>query len=137
MIQLVTTSILTLKKINMNTKLHKIAWCTCTMLTLLTSGWPIFDNGYLIAIWVLSAITSIILTDIVLNQNNDIDSDIQLNCGIICMLCMVLTLVSAIVAVWGWFLETNDDFVTLSKCILCALAPIGIITKNIASWKPK
>lgn len=121
----------------MDTKLHRIAWCTCIMLTLLTSSWPIFDNGYLVAIWVLSAMTSVILTDIVLNNTNDIDSDIQLNCGIICMLCIVLALVFAIVVVWGWFLETNDNFVTLSKCTLCVLTPIGIITKNIATWKPK
>jgi len=121
----------------MNEKLDKIAWCICIMLTLLTSGWPIFNNDYMIVIWILSAMASIILTDVVLAKASCIDHDFQLNCLIIAAICALFAIVFALVIIWGWLNEINDNFVTLSKCILCILLPIGIITENIALWKPK
>ena len=121
----------------MNERLNKIAWCICIMLTVLTSGWPIFNNDYMTVIWILSGISSIILTDIMLAKTSYIDYDFQLSCLIIAAICVLFAIVFALVIVWGWLNEINDNFVTLSTCILCILLPIGIITEHIALWKPK
>lgn len=121
----------------MNERLIKIVWCICIILTLLTSGWPMFDNDYMTIIWILSAMASIALTDIALARVSHIDYDFQLSCSIITVICVLFAIIFALVIVWGWLNEINDNFVTLSKCMLCILSPIGIITEHIASWKPK
>lgn len=121
----------------MNEKLIKIAWCICIILTLLTSGWPIFNNDYMIVIWILSAMASIALIDVMLGKASYVDYDFQLSCSIIAVICVLFAIVFALVVAWGLLNEINDDFITLSKCAICILLPIGIITEHIASWKPK
>lgn len=121
----------------MNGRLIKIVWCICIMLTLLTSGWPIFNNDYMIAIWILSGTSSIVLTDVMLTKTTDVNYDLQLNCSIITTMCVAFTIVFGLVIVWGWLNGISDNFITLSKCTLCILAPIGIVTNQIAAWKPK
>lgn len=121
----------------MNGRLIKIVWCICIMLTLLTSGWPIFNNDYMIAIWILSGTSSIVLTDVMLTKTTDVNYDLQLNCSIIATMCVAFTIVFGLVIVWGWLNGISDNFITLSKCTLCILAPIGIVTNQIAAWKPK
>lgn len=121
----------------MNEKLDKIALCICIVLTILTSGWPMFNNDYMIVIWILSAMASIALTDVMLSKASYVDYDFQLSCLIIAAICILFTIVFALVIVWGWLNEINDNFVTLSKCIICILFPIGIITEHVALWKPK
>lgn len=121
----------------MNERLIKMVWCICIILTLLTSGWPIFNNDYMIVIWILSAMASIALTDVTLGKASYVDYDFQLSCSIIAVICVLFAIVFALVIVWGWLNEINDDFITLSKCAICILLPVGIITEHIASWKPK
>ena len=121
----------------MNEKLDKIAWCICIILTILTSGWPMFDNDYMIIIWILSTMASIVLTDVALARASHVDRDVQLNCSIISAVCIVFAIVFALVVVWGLLNNINDNFVTISKCLLCILLPIAITTENIALWKPK
>lgn len=121
----------------MNKKLIGIVWCICIILTILTSGWPISNNDYMTVIWVLSAIASIALTDVILAKASYVDCDSKLSCSIISAICVLFAIIFVLVIVWGWMNEINDNFVTLSKCMLCALTPIGIITTHIASWKPK
>ena len=121
----------------MNEKLDKIAWYICIALMLLTSGWPMFNNDYMIVIWILSTMASIILTDVVLAKAAYVDRSFQLNCSITSTVCILFGIVFALVVVWGLLNEVNDKFVTISKCLICILLPIGIITENIALWKPK
>lgn len=114
-----------------------IAWCVCIALTMLTSGWPIFDNDYMTTIWLLSGISSIGLTYIILDHVAEIDYDTQLSCAIIAIICLIFAFISASVVIHGRLNGINDDIIALSKCTLCVLLPIGVITKHIASWKSK
>lgn len=121
----------------MNERLIKIVWCVCIMLTILTSGWPIFNNDYMIIIWVWSAISSVILPYVILANASHVDSDFQISCAIIAALCVLFVIVSIMVIAKGHLDKINDDFITLAKCMLCMLLPIGVITIRIATWKPK
>ena len=80
---------------------------------------------------------SIVLTDVALARASHVDRDVQLNCSIISAVCIVFAIVFALVVVWGLLNNINDNFVTISKCLLCILLPIAITTENIALWKPK
>lgn len=121
----------------MNGKLIKIVWHTCIILTILTGGWPMFDNDYITVIWILSVIASIVLTNVVLAKASHVHDDLQLNCSIISAMCILFSIVFALVVLWGLLNDINDEFVTVSKCLVCVLSPIAIITENIALWKPK
>lgn len=112
-------------------------WCTCILLTLFTSCWPIFNNVYLTAVYALSSVISIILTNIVLIWVNDVDSATRRNNAVIGLMCAIWALICAVIVTFGLFYKIDNNLFTISVLILSAVTPIGIISTKIAIWKPK